>query len=208
MSWPKEPLSRTDVEAHVADFPAPLRPIKDAVLGLSAAGGWREGGAGGPIVLGHRPDIAPEAYDIVLWEPLCSDLLGAYQERQGVPVPPSLAQLLTHVNGCQMFGLDIYGAPMSMAGAPPLLSRGGRAALDIANGRDWRASYGRSDPAAVLFASRNVSGSGQVGYFISEQGAVSAHGNGDADAPHDCGSWPDLGHWLADVIPQSRSDPR
>lgn len=200
MDWRKSRLSPEEIEARISLLPVGLRPIREAVLALAEVGVWVEGGAGGPLLAGPRPDVAPQAYDIVLFEPLPAAGLELYQEMHDFGFPAGLLELLRHVNGCTLFDIKLYGVPPSMAANPPLLDRSRRAPLDIASGRHWRLGYGAADSADVLIASRNVGDTGQVGYFMAPQGHISGRGNGSPEAPAECGPWANLTEWLSAEI--------
>lgn len=200
MDWQKLPLTPDQIEARLVTLPPSLRPIKDAVLALAGSGVWVEGGTGGPLLAGPRPDIASQAYDVVLFDPLPVETLEIYQELHDFRFSESLLELLRHVNGCVLFELKVYGVTPTMAVHPPLLDRSRRVPLDIASGRYWRAGYGRSDLADILIASRNVGDSGQVGYFMNPRGGISGRGNGSPDAPAVCGPWANLTEWLSAEI--------
>lgn len=197
MDRPKAPLSTEQIEAWVARLPEALRPIKDAILEVASSGAWSEGETGGPLLVGPRPDIAPQAYDIVVFEPLPAERILSYQELHDFKLPRHLLEIYKYINGCSLFEVKLYGIPPSMAVSPPLLDRSRRSPLDIASGRYWRAGYGKIDPDHVLIASRNVGDSGQVGYFMGTDGHISGRGNGSVDAPTECGPWASLAEWLA-----------
>ena len=200
MNWRKSRLSPNEIEARISRLPESLRPIRDAVLAASGSGVWVEGSADGPLLAGHRPDVAPQAYDIVLFEPLPLAALELYGEIHDFGFPDGLLELLRHVNGCTLYDIKLYGVPPSMAAHPPLLDRSRRTPLDIASGRYWRSSYGAGDAADVLIASRNVGDTGQVGYFMDTQGHISGRGNGSSEAPAECGPWANLTEWLSAEI--------
>jgi len=197
MDRQKAPLSTEEVEARVARLPDTLRPIKDAILAVAVSGAWIEGGTGGPLLVGPRPDIAPQAYDIVVFEPLSAEALRSYQELHDFMLPGQLLELFRYLNGCSLFEVKLYGIPPSIAETPPLLDRARRSPLDIASGRYWRAGYGEIDPAHILIGSRNVGDSGQVGYFMGPHGHISGRGNGSMDAPKECGPWANIAEWLS-----------
>ncbi|WP_156320401.1 hypothetical protein [Brevundimonas sp. AAP58] len=193
----KVPLAPEQIEARLALLPPSLRPIKDAVLALASSGVWVEGGNGGPLLAGPRPDIGSQAYDIVLFEPLPVETLATYEKLYDFRLSDPLVELLRHLNGGVLFEINLYGVPPTMAANPPLLDRSRRAPLDIASGRYWRARYGSSDLTDTLIASRNVGDSGQVGYFMDPGGGIAGRGNGSPDAPAECGPWTNLTEWLA-----------
>lgn len=200
MNWRKSRLGPEQIKGRISRLPASLQPIKDAVLALASSGVWAEGGAEGPLLAGHRPDVAPEAYDIVLFEPLTTEALDTYQELHDFRLPERVLDLLHHVNGCMLFEITLYGVPPSMAVDPPMLDRSRRSPLDIASGRHWRVRYGASDLADVLIGSRNVGDTGQVGYFMDQQGHIVGRGNGSPEAPAMCGPWANLTEWLSAEI--------
>tara|TARA_R110002124_G_scaffold20160_6_gene79545 strand:- start:2053 stop:2658 length:606 start_codon:yes stop_codon:yes gene_type:complete len=197
MDWEKSPVGTEQMGARISVLPESLRPIKDAVLALAAAGVWIEGGPEGPLLAGARPDIAPFAYDIVLFAPLSASKLEAYQTRHEFRLPKPLLEILSHVNGGVLFDIKLYGAPPSIATDSPSLDRSRRLPLNIASGRYWRSSYAGADTADVLIASRNVGDAGQVGYFMDGNGRIIGRGNGSSDAPNMCGPWAGVGDWLS-----------
>lgn len=197
----KSRLSLVDVEARISLMPASLQPIKASVLALANFGAWIEEGANDSLLAGHRPDIGSEAYDIVLFEPLPAGTLEEYQQLHDFTFPEGYFELLRYVNGGNLFEVKLYGVPFSMAMNPPMLDRSQRSPLDIASGRLWRLRYRESDPTDVLIGSRNV-GNGQVGYFISEEGHISGRGDGNPDAPNQCGPWANLTEWLSAELDQ------
>lgn len=200
MDWQKLPLTQEQIEERLSLLPPSLRPIREAVLAFADSGIWVEGGTGGPLLAGPRPDIAPQSYDVVLFEPLPDEMLENYQELHDFAFSESLLELLRHVNGCVLFEMNLYGVPPTMAVTPPLLDRSRRSPLDIASGRYWRASYTQPDLAETLIASRNVGDTGQVGYFMNPQGGISGRGNGSPEAPAKCGPWSNVTEWLSAEI--------
>ncbi|MCY1647568.1 hypothetical protein OVA11_11025 [Caulobacter sp. SL161] len=193
----RTPLDQERFAARVDSLSEALKPIKEAVTTVGASGAWVEGGEDGPLLCGHRPDIGTQAYDVVLFPPLPSTALLKYQALHGFELSVHLLNLFSQLNGCSLFGLKIYGVPRSMADNPPLLDRLNRSPLDIASGRHWRLGYAEAEIEDVLFASRNVGGSGQIGYFMSPHGAISGRGNESSEAPERCGPWADLTEWLS-----------
>ncbi|GEM_PF-3529993 len=196
MGWAKRPLAVEDVEARLSRLPSFLAAAVDAANAAAQGGAWED--AGGALLAGHQPDRGSEAYDVVLYPGLSASAIEAYQALHEVPLPAALAELLGHLNGAELFQLNIYGAPLSMIQDPPLLTRSGRAPLDLGSGVYWRYEYEEADPEAVLFASCNVSYTGQVGYFMLPDGQVIGRGKGGA--PARSGPWADVSAWLTAVL--------
>jgi len=204
MGWQTSPLSTEQIEDRVARLPETLRPVRDAVLAVASSGAWIEGGTGGPVLAGSRPDVGSEVYDIVIFPPLSAEHLETYQRLHDFTLPEAVLRFLRHVNGAVLFEIKLYGVPPSMAVDPPQLDRSRRAPLDIASGRYWRHAYAGADPADVLIGSRNVGGAGQIGYFTDPQGRISGRGNGSTEAPMACGPWANLTEWLAAEMAEIR----
>lgn len=196
MGWTKRPLAVEDVEVRLSRLPSCLTAVVDAAKAIAQSGAWED--EGGALLAGHQPDQGSEAYDLVLHPGLPPSAVEAYQDLHEIPLPQALAELLSHLNGAELFRLSIYGAPLSMIEDPPLLTRSSRAPLNLGSGAHWRYEYEEADPQAVLFASCNVSYTGQVGYFMFPDGQVIGRGKGGA--PARSGPWADVSAWLTAVL--------
>jgi hypothetical protein len=198
---PTVAMTAAEIAAWFTHTPEYLDHLSDAATALAPRGSVREVN-GGAILIGPRPDIGALAYDVVLHPPISPQELGAYEHLAGFVVPPLLSEMLLALNGCKFFELSVYGVPLSMTREPPLLDRSTRAPLDLGSGRWWRVNYLEAPESGVLFASRNVSDDGQVGFFLTPTGAVVGVANGKSLAPQDAGSWPSLSTWWASQLVQ------
>lgn len=203
MGWSRKQLTSEEVEARLSRLPAHLAAVAEAVRAVAAKGAWLD--EGGALLAGHQPERGLEAFEAVLHPGLPPKAIEAYQAARQIPLPPVLTDLLGHLNGAELFQLSLYGAPLSMIQDPPRLTRSGRAPLDLGSAAYWRNDYADADPQAVHFASRNVSYTGQVGYFLLPDGRVIGRGRGEA--PVHSGPWPDLAAWLAAAMAEPAYDP-
>lgn len=188
-------LTSQEISARFSDGPDFLEPLRDALVRFASPGGVREL-KGDAILIGPRPDIGALAYDVVLYPAISPESLAAYERLTDFAIPPTLVSMLSVLNGCYFFGLNVYGVPLSMTQDPPLHDRSSRAPLELGAGRWWRVNYSGYPEDATLFASRNVSDEGgQVGFFLTPLGGVVGVGNGRAGAQKDYGSWPSFSTW-------------
>lgn len=187
-------ISQEKLESSLARLRPAYDPlaqyIEEAACGLA----W-EDNQSGALLVARNPERGTHAYDVTLFPPaeeLATEQLVGYLNR---PIPRDLREFFRHSNGAFLGELSIYGILSR-------LSRSARAPLDIGMGRLWRSSYAACDEDFVLFASRNVSDDGQIGYFLSDQGLVLARGNEKLKAPADSGSWPSFNDWLRHQLSQ------
>src|SRR6266850_4236999 len=77
--------------------------------------------ATGALRLSHRPKIGIEAYACVLYPSVDSDLIDRYERihrarlSDYLDIPPFYRTLLTRLNGAYLFGISLFGIPLSMA---------------------------------------------------------------------------------------------
>lgn len=191
----RTPIDGARFRAWAESWPVLLSALRTSAELLSGSGIWLEESSGF-VLIGHRPDIAPKAYNVVMFPGVLSDRLLTYERLHQFSVPPLIAEMLLAVNGCSFFGLTLYGLPVSMTADPPFLDRSLRAPLDLGSGQR-RASYESAPEAGTLFASRNVGDDGQIGYFLLPAGMVVGSGNGQVGAPGKSGTWASLSGWAA-----------
>ncbi|MEO9599534.1 hypothetical protein [Parasphingorhabdus sp.] len=144
MDWQRTLLSWEDAANQIALLPDFLSPIAAMASNIAKTGVWLEEDSGA-LLAGYRPDIGTHAYNITIFPPLKRALLATYQQVNDFPLPGPIVELLTHLNGCNILDLSIYGTPTSMAQNPPFLDRSRRAPLDISKGRHWRFEYSKSN---------------------------------------------------------------
>lgn len=92
---------------------------------------------------------------------------------------------------------------MSIYGTVDQFSRTMRNPLDLAMAEFWRSGYAPCGSDYSLFASENVSETGQIGYFISGVGKIIGRRNLEASAPAEAGRWETITEWLEDRVPVS-----
>ncbi len=76
-------------------------------------------------------------------------------------------------------------------------------------GAIWSVGYEGSQEDEVLFASQNVSWTGQVGYFIRQSGEIVGRANGNEVPASFLQTWPDFKTWATAVLtPNPLTEPR
>jgi hypothetical protein len=199
---PRRLLGSEELKEALGRLPDDFEPLVQAATRLAEEGAWREAGDG-PVLIGHRPDIAPLAYDVALFPALDVEQLRDAEARLGRGLPRLLADLLLTLNGAHVFELNIYGIPPDS----PLADRSVRAPLDLGRSNRWRQAYAAAPEEAMLFASRNVSDQGQIGYFLTPDGSILGRGNRARGAPSDSGAWTGLRTWIEAVLASPRPAP-
>lgn len=144
----------------------------------------------GALLAAPNLEIGSSAFEAVLFPPIRHSEIDHFQGHWKRVIPMPLRHFFRHANGGFFGDLSIFGIPVR-------LDRSTRSPLDIGMGDAWRVSYAFCDEDAVFFASRNVSDSGQIGYFLLQDGRVIGRGNGQPEAPAQAGQWDSLGVWLA-----------
>jgi hypothetical protein len=193
MFGPTAPISAAELAQRTSSIPEHLSSISQAVTELGSTGALQD--RSGAILIGPWSRDGISSFDVMLYPGISVDDLLSYERIHQFSVAPGLAELLLSLNGCTFFELVVYGLPPSMAREPPLLDRSDRGPLDIASGRDWSRAYLATPADSTLFASKNVSETGQIGFFLTPDGGVIASGNGEELAPAHGGSWPTLTEW-------------
>jgi hypothetical protein len=184
----------SEIDEFLSRLSDDLSPLRDLARAAIELGAWidRDSGA---LLLGHAPAKATEAFDICLFPPL------SYQKSQGI-LPLALRLLLTRLNGANLFELRIFGEIDA-------LNRGVRQPLELGMGAIWSVGYEGSQEDEVLFASQNVSWTGQVGYFIRPSGEIIGRGNGNEVPASFLQTWPDFKTWATAVlVPNRLAEPR
>jgi len=181
-------ISLEDLQDALAALRPDFRFLADCIERAAEDGVWKDNEAGA-LLARPNPNAGPYAFRIILFPSaggVKEDQLVGYLSR---PIPSSFRKFLSCSNGGHFGDLSIYGVI-------PNLTRSARAPLDIGMGEIWRSSYAPCDKDLVLFASRDVSPSGQIGYFVSDAGEVLGRGNEQLDAPSDAGIWESLDDWF------------
>lgn len=204
MDWSKTPITAEEAAKWIECLPNFLKPLKETAMVIVSNGAWIDDNSGA-ILAGYYLDMGIiDAHDLVIFPPLSRSHLEVYEKVNDFSLPCMLMELLTHLNGCNILDLKIYGAPASMAQNPPRIDRSRRAPLDISSGRYWRAGYALTSEDDLLFASKNVGDNGQIGYFITPAGLIVGRGNGSSEVDERSGPWSNVTDWLASEIGQGR----
>ncbi|WP_162925177.1 SMI1/KNR4 family protein [Aurantiacibacter odishensis] len=183
-------ISFAEAQRLLKRFTAGYETFYEQLTRVAQDGAWTEPGSDA-VLLSYWPNVGPAAFGVVLFEPLTFAEIQAFETEFGQELPPSLRHFYTHANGLRFGELSVYGILSEF-------TRRRRQPLELQMGPLWRSSYAACDSDAILFASENVSFEGQVGYFITKAGEIIGRGNGEAEAPGECGQWDSLAAWLSD----------
>jgi hypothetical protein len=187
-----------DIDSFIATLDGDLAPVR------SLAGRFRSPedqiDADNNVLISHRPNIAPEAYAIVIYPPLSPEMLGQYQRIHSLTISRHLLPILETVNGFSAFEFALFGAPQSMAKYPTRVDRSGRREpFDIATADQiWK--FGCSFPSEwFYFGSGPYSHTEHVGYLVDSSGTIHAvRRNGTR-----LGSWTSFRQFLTDELKRS-----
>jgi hypothetical protein len=184
----------SEIDEFLSRLSDDLSPLGDLARTAIEEGAWIDIDSGA-LLLGHAPAMATEAFDICLFPPL-SD-----QKSHHIS-PSALRFLLTRLNGANLFELRIYGEINK-------INRSVRQPLGLGMGAIWSVGYEGSQEDEVLFASQNVSWTGQVGYFIRQSGEIVGRANGNEVPASFLQTWPDFKTWATAVLtPNPLTEPR
>ena len=189
MAFEVRPISVEKVQDDLARLRPEFGVLADYMI-ERAGGEPREDVDTGSLLAAPNLEIGSSAFEAVLFPPLENRQIDHFQKHWNRILPMPLRYFFRHANGGFFGDLSIYGIPVA-------LDRDKRSPLDIGMGEVWRFSYASCDEEMVLFASRNVSDAGQIGYFLSQDGSVVGRGNGEPEAPAQAGQWESFGIWLA-----------
>jgi hypothetical protein len=120
----------------------------------------------GTFFLGHRPWVAPENYTFMLYARLDDSLIALCEQRLGMDIPDFYKQFLSCLNGGFCYSLDLFGFPVSMQSALPLLSRKTLQCHSLISANTfWKDEY-RISKTSFYFGSRHYTQRSNVGYFF------------------------------------------
>ena len=153
----------------------------------------------GTALVGHMPWIAPERYAVCVYPPARTSWFAKYAKLHGGRILPSYRTILGRLNGCEAFGLSLYGMPPSMLENPPRMSRSVRQCLDIGTAnKHWARPFG-CGPEMFHIGSRHYTESENVGYFMaSASRIISMRKNGEV-----VGEWSDFSSFLRQELEAS-----
>ena len=148
------------------------------------------------LEIGHMPWIGPQAYAFRLFPPAKKAWIERFRHRAGRPIPPGYGEFLRTVNGCEAYGLSLYGLPPSLQREPPLLDRLRPQPLDLGTAnQDWAHEYEGSG-TGFHFGARSWSHDENIGYFWTDEGIRALRPRGELIA-----EWRDLTALLEDELP-------
>jgi hypothetical protein len=186
------------IRSRLEKLPAELAPLRDAGLRYLQYCSAIEIG-GGALLVAHQPWVGPEAYLITLYPGVMKAWLPKYERATGVRIPALIKRCLTLVNGCEFFGLSIYGIPPSMAKKPGILDRSKRQCRDIgAANKHWKGEYG-VDPAYFHYGGRDYTDDELVGYFLDGGDLIHAV----TQSGREVGKWSKLADFLQEELAAS-----
>lgn len=184
-------MGSDEVEGFLAGLPQALAPIETYFRSKAESGVWADKQSGA-LMAGHRPDKGAAAFDAIVFPPAPA--------MSRVAEPPPLSGLYKALNGGFFGRLSIFGRVGKF-------SRTMRNPLDSAMAEVWKANYAPCSSDCSLFASENVSETGQVGYFVSGAGEITGRGKLKSSAPAEAGRWETIAEWLEDRLPVDGGDP-
>jgi hypothetical protein len=191
---------QTAIRARLDQLPAELAPLRDAGLRyLRYCSAITVGDTA--VLVAHQPWVGPEAYLITLYPGVRKAWLPKYEKAAGLRIPAAMKRFLAATNGCEAFGLSIYGIPPSMMKVPGLLDRSTRQCRDLgAANRNWKGEY-PVDPAHFHFGGRDYTDDELAGYFLDGGGRIHAVTQGGREV----GTWSDLTAFLRDELAASEA---
>ncbi len=186
---------QTAIRARLEQLPAELAPLRDAALRyLRYCSAVAVGDAA--VLVAHQPWVGPEAYLFTLYPGARKAWVPKFEKAAGIKIPAAVRRLLAAANGCEAFGLSLYGIPPSMMEKPGVLDRSRRQCRDLgAANRHWRAEY-RADPADFHIGSRDYTDDELAGYFLGGGGGIRAVTQGGREV----GVWSDVSAFLRDEL--------
>jgi hypothetical protein len=161
----------------------------------------------GSLLISRRTSIAPEAYAFVLFPGIDAELIARYETVHGkkgtyeFSVPSEYKQILKRLNGANLFKIDLFGIPRTMANDPPLLDRSRRQPLGLATAnQSWSAKY-KSRADQFHIGSGPYSPSENLGYFLSPDRTVEARRVGG-----ECfATWQSIASFLSSELSRAES---
>lgn len=168
-----------EIARFLTTLTGPLTPIREvAAKCLDATAKFDKRSKA--YLIGHRPQVAPEAYAVELYPGVDDAAMDRYcrihsKIRFPVSIPESGRALLRVLNGARIFGGDLFGLPASMRRARPELDRSLRQSLDIATANEiWRIRY-KVDAQLFFIGSGSYTYEENAGYFLAPDGHVEVY---------------------------------
>jgi hypothetical protein len=133
----------------------------------------------GAALISHRPAIGAEAFACVLFPGITPDALIRYEAAQRLlhrdfEIPEIYKSVLLRLNGAVVFGMHLFGVPLTMVDAPPLLDRSSCQPLDLGTANtSWRKRYAPR-PSQFQFGSAPYSKEENTAHFLNEDGTIEA----------------------------------
>jgi hypothetical protein len=98
------PLDAGVLLERLRTWPGALSPVADALAASAPRGVFLEQ-PGDAVVIGHRPDVAPHAYDFTIFPPLDENMITFWQTRFSIISPEEIREFLYYTNGLHFFEL-------------------------------------------------------------------------------------------------------
>jgi hypothetical protein len=147
-------------------------------------------------LVAHQPWVGPEADLITLYPGAGKAWVPKYEKAAGIRIPAAVRRVLAAANGCEAFGLSLYGIPPSMMEKPGVLDRSRRQCRDLgAANRHWKGEY-PVDPEDFHLGSRDYTDDELAGYFPDGRGRIRAVTQGGREV----GAWSDVTTFLRDEL--------
>lgn len=150
----------------------------------------------GTLHIGHRLDIAPQAYDYTIY-PKCSEfVLEKPFKHYKKELPETYGKILRSMNGLRAKSMDLFAVSFVS---------GGRHAFDIeaANGpAGWINEYPKVDANLLHFGGRDYGDDDLLGYFMARNGEVFARLRSSGKQ---VGHWPDFASFFEAELPRAVS---
>jgi hypothetical protein len=185
------------IRDHLDSFPPELAPLSDAArryLRYCSAIDIDD-----TIMIAHQPWDGPLGYTFRLFPGAKKSWFVKYGKLHDIRIPTMIRSLLASVNGCEAFGISIYGMPPSMLRNPPLLDRSTAQCLDLATAnQDWKHEFQGVADEAFHFGARYYTDEENTGYFLLGKTIVSMLNDGQV-----LGQWNDMKSFLADELRES-----
>lgn len=182
------------IRARLNRLPADLAPVKEACvryLRYCSAMDIDDGAS----LIAHQPWVGPEAYLLVVYPSAPKSWFPKYEKLARLKFPPLIKRLLTNANGCELFGISIYGMTPSMV-QKGLLDRSKCQCRDIGTANQhWKHEYPVA-PDFFHFGARDYSDTELAGYFLAADSRIHAITRGGKAI----GTWTSLKEFLHDEL--------
>ncbi|HEY5748743.1 MAG TPA: SMI1/KNR4 family protein [Chryseolinea sp.] len=183
------------IKRYLDHLPGDFEPIvKQANKYYSAdnKAGVRKDGA---IQIFNRTWVAPENYGLLLFPPADNNLLDKFEKRNNLKTPKSYHDILGIMNGCFVYGFNLFGLPESLY-STGRLNRDFLCQFDLGSANKfWKFEY-KINADLFHIGSRKYSPDENIGYFIDDQDKIISL----LKTGKQIKSWPNFQDFLSDEI--------